>query len=265
LSGQDNFYIARIAPEITYLNDCIRDIQHIFKNLPNDLISLKLNGCADDISKQFGVLLSTYEEFRTELRNTLVDVRRSTRESIEINNVLFNRHYSLLRKPAIDVFYSKVQQLLEKIKLIERFNDEKITYINALDILQYQSRFLTLQDIDEILKDHFSKQHTDGILWYASDRLKREKTDEWDQFYRQVTSERQQQATQQTPIIYIDFSQCSQKLENSIIRRLPILPSSESRHNHPRGKILNQINLSHFLSVKLHFVLILTYFLITKE
>jgi len=210
----------------------------MFKNLPKNLPNLKVNECLKDIPDQFGVLLSKYEEFRTKLRTILIDVRRGTCEPIQINNVIFDKHYSSLRRPAIDMFHSDVKKSFRKIKLIERLNDDKITYTNVLDILQCQSIPLTLQDIDELLQDYFSEKYTSAILWYSSDRLKREKKDEWKKIYQKLTSERQQQATHQIPLIYVDFSQCRQKLEDFDTKRLPIQSPSENRHNHPRSKIL---------------------------
>jgi hypothetical protein len=246
LSDQDNTYIAIIEPTITHLDYCFNSLKQMFKNRPKNLTSLKVDEWLKDIPNQFSVLLSEYEEFRTKLRTMLVDVRRGTCESIEINNVIFDKRYSSLRKAAIDEFHSDVKESFEKIKLIERLNDDKIIYINGLDILQCQSIPLTLQDIHEVLEDYFSKKYTSAILWYSSDRLKREKTNEWEQIYQQLTSE-QQSATSKSLLIYVDFTRCHQKLEEFVIRKLPIKSSLKSQHNHPRSKILNQTILSHFI------------------
>jgi hypothetical protein len=210
----------------------------MFKNLPENLSNLKVNECLKDIPHQCSVLLGEYEEFRRKLRTILINVRRGTCEPIQINNAIFDKRYSSLRRPAIDMFHSDVKNSFRKIKLIERLNDDKITYTNVLDILQCKSIPLILQDIDELLQDYFSEKYTSAILWYSSDRLKREKTNEWKKIYQRLTSERQQQATQQIPLIYVDFSQCTQKLEDFDIKRLPIQSTSENRHNHPRSKIL---------------------------
>jgi hypothetical protein len=219
----------------------------MFKNNSEKFINFKPDRWIKDIPEQFAILLSKYEDFRTELRNTLVDVRQGTRNPIEINNLIFDNRNLSLRKPAIDVFYNEVQQWLVKVKLLKRFNDDKMTYINVLDILQYQSIYLTFQDIDETLNDHFSTQYTAVILWYSSDRLYRKKKKEWEQIYQQLTLQQQQQATQQTSLIYIDFSQCSQKVEDFVIRRLPIQLSSDSRHNHHRGRVSIQLFYLFFL------------------
>jgi hypothetical protein len=182
------------------------------------------------------------------LRNILVDVRRGKCKSMEINNIISDKKYSSLRKPAIDQFYDEVQQWLGKRKLMERFQKDKIIYSNIRDVFHRESILLSLSDIDGIVKDHFAKKYTSAILWYSSDRLKREKTDKWEQLYQQLTSERQQ-----TSLIYADFTGCYQNLEDFIVIRLP---ASESQQNHSKGKTLNETSFTNFVIISSLFTII---------
>jgi len=207
-SDQDNLSIAKIEPIMMHLNGYFNDLKQMFKNLPKNLTNSKVDKWLKDIPGQLNLLSDLYEEFKSKLQNILVDVRLGTRQSIEINNIICAERYSSLRKPATDVFYDEAQQWLAKIKLIKRFNDDKITYTNVFDI-HNQSIYLTFEEIDEVLKDYCSKQHGSAILWYSSDRLKREKTDEWEQIYQQLTSERQS-ATSKSFLIYVDFTRYHQ-------------------------------------------------------
>lgn len=128
------------------------------------------------------------------------------------------------------------------MKLIERLNADTIIYSNVLHILPSQSHFLTMQDVDTILKDYFSKKYSSSIMWYSSDRIKRKHPTEWKQIYKKLISERRHH----TSLIYVDFSQCLQELKGFYTIRLTIQPSIHSQCNPSTGNILSQIILSLF-------------------
>jgi hypothetical protein len=236
LSEQDNAYIVQLEPIIAHLIYCFNNITQVVQNRRNDL------------PERFRILPSLYEDFRMKLRNILVDVRRGKCKSMEINNIISDKKYSSLKKPAIDQFYDEVQQWLGKRKLMERFQKDKIIYSNIHDVFHREGILLSLSDIDGIVKDHFAKKYTSAILWYSSDRLKREKTDKWEQLYQQLTSERQQ-----TSLIYADFTGCYQNLEDFIVIRLP---ASESQQNHSKGKTLNETSFTNFVIISSLFTII---------
>ncbi|CAF3190279.1 unnamed protein product [Rotaria sp. Silwood2] len=233
LSNDDNCNISQIIPTIMRLNNWMKDIQKLLKSLPKNLNILTSNRWSKDIPEQFGILLSTYEQYRTELRSTLIDVRRGIRKSAEINNIISNRYYSSLREPAIGVFYNEVDQWLTKYKLIKRLNDDNIAYFNVLDIPGCNNIFLKMQDIHEVLNRRFSKKDSSAILWFSSDRLKREKSVRWEQIYQNIIEQRQN-TTQRVSLIYVDFSEFPKNLEDFGVRNLPIQSSLDTRPKHCR-------------------------------
>jgi septin family protein len=211
----DNLYIAQIEAMIIHLNACLKDLKQLFTNLPQNFISFTHHRWMKDFPKQFGLLLSTDEAFRTELRNRLVDVRRGSHKPMGIINIISDPRYLSLREPEINVFHAEVQQWSSKINLIKRLKDHNITYVNAVDVPRCQSSFLTNEDIDAALRNHFSQANDSVLLWCASDRLQREKTHEWDRLYHKLTLKGQQSASE-VSLFYVDFSQCQRKLENFI-------------------------------------------------
>ncbi|CAF4679077.1 unnamed protein product, partial [Rotaria sp. Silwood2] len=70
------------------------------------------------------------------------------------------------------------------------------------------------------------------ILWYSSDRLKREQEDRWQQIDQELTSERQH-VEQRIELVYVDFTYFKEKLENFTIVRLPLaeIPETERDPN----------------------------------
>jgi hypothetical protein len=253
-SDHDKSCIARIEPMIMDLDRWRIDGEHILKILLKTTDSSTIDRHLKRISEEFDISLNTYKQYRTELRNIIIGVRQGIRESVEIDNMISNKRYLSLKRLATDAFSSEVQQWLTKIELIERFNNDQIVYINVLDIFPNESIFSTTEDIDAILKDYFSKKDGCLILWYSSDRLKREKKDEWEQSYQGLILERQL-AKQLTSLIYVDFSQCRQELKGFVIQKFSIQSSSKSRRDRHKSK------KSESIAFLLRFLLVLKFIL----
>lgn len=219
-SQQDDFYISQIEPIITHLDASLNDLKRLFKNFPKTVSSGTLNQWLNDTEIQIALLLSTYEAFRKQLGNMLINVRRGTHKSNQIDRIISDKRYLSLGRSEIDNFYAKVQQWSNRFQLIKRLNDDKIIYINILDILPQQNISLTKHNVDAALTDYFSKEDNFLILWCSSDLLKQEKPSEWDEVYQKLTLERQHMISQST-LIYVDFSGCQQNLEDFIVLRLP--------------------------------------------
>lgn len=88
LSEQDNVYTAQIEPTIAYLHEHFNHLKLMYENLPQKFSGYKVNERTNDISEKFSILLSLYQQFKTELQTILVRVRQGTCQSIEINNVM---------------------------------------------------------------------------------------------------------------------------------------------------------------------------------
>jgi hypothetical protein len=232
---QNDSHIARIEHIIIHLWKWVKDLKQLFRDLPKNVSNSTTNLRLQNIQLQYGILLSTYEQFRIELREMLVGIRRGTHDSIEINKIISDERFSSLKTPATDVFYKEVKQFLAKMKLIDRFNNDQIQYIDVLDILQCPSTLSTVEDIDEALQRYFTSKDGYVSIWYSSDRLERERATEWEQTYQQLLSERQQ-SSQKLSLIYADFTQYQRILDDFAIRRLPVSPPTEYSSNHPGGK-----------------------------
>ncbi|CAF4020271.1 unnamed protein product [Rotaria sordida] len=98
-------------------------------------------------------------------------------------------------------------------------------------ILSHEDTSMTIEEINAILKCSLAKEHSSVILWYSSDQLKRRKLDKWEEIYEHLILERQK-TKQETSLIYVDFSPCTQKLNDFSIVHLPIESTSKPRRDH---------------------------------
>ena len=235
LSNQDNSYTAQIEPMITHLDDCLKFLKQIFNDLPENFNNYTTNRSFKDFPDEYDLVLSSNEQFRKELRNMLVNVRRGIHQSKEISKIMSDKRYVSLRKPGIDGFCSNAQQWLNKVRLIKKLNDDQVTYIHVLDVFPSYCISITKHELNAAFENYFSKEKNPVIIWCSSDRLERERPAEWNKTYSQLRSERRQ-AAQKPSLIYVDFSQCAQNLEDFIVSRLPKQSSSTSSSKHPRGK-----------------------------
>ena len=221
----------------------IRDIQEMLHNLPANFSSQALNQQLEDYHQQVSLLLNIRDNLAERLRKTLVDVRRRRVLPREIENIISDQRYICLNKNEIEKFYTKIQQLFQKGILIEELEKNQIEYINSLDIRSDRKTPTTIDDIDAILKHSFSAENTSVILWYSSDRLRHEQADKWEQIYQHLISERQR-ITQPVKLVYVDFSDYRQRLEDL---RILSIPSTEVSK---RNTILLQLCRHHHYHIQ---------------
>ena len=214
----------RIENQIKHLDETIH-------NLPTTFSSLTLNQSLKEIQQQYRFLLDTEEDLQARLRKTIPDVRRKHVKPVALDNIITDQRYQCLHQEEINKFQIEIDRLSKKATLIEKLTNNRIEYVNALDICSNGRTSSTIDDIDIILKRSFSNRNLDIILWYATDRLWREQADRWQQIHQQLISERQS-----AKLIYADFTNCRQRLEGFAIVRIPSRGIPDTRYDPIKGK-----------------------------
>ncbi len=215
-----NPHIDRIEPILKRIENQLTDINEIFHNFPARFSSTVLNKRLKDSQQHYRLLLDSQEDLQNRLRKIIPDVRRHRTKPVVLDNLIADLRYQCLRESDLREFQYNLQRLLEKAILIEKLKKDRIEYINAFDVGSNERNPMTNEVIDALIKRSFAKENGKSILWYSGDRLKREQADKWNQIYQQLTSERQQ-AKQLIRLVYVDFTQCKERLENFVIVRLP--------------------------------------------
>ncbi len=206
--------IDRLQRQIDFLKfgSHIKDLGELFQELPTSFSSETLNQRLKEFRRHYQVLLDTQEDFQEDFHKQS--------GSIDVDEVLADAHYHCLDEHELVKFRNNVEQLRAKAILIEKLRKDQFEYLNAFDICSSGRNPMTNEAIDALLKRSFSKEDTSVVLWYAGDRLKREQAKKWEEIYQQLISERRKTA-QRIKLVYVDYTQCPQRLENFVIVRLP--------------------------------------------
>ena len=234
LSHVDNIDIATMKPIITFLDRFEKYFQRVFKIHPESFSSPTLSQVLKDIEQHLQNWMITHQDFRENLQKLLVDVRRRRCKSAVIPNLISNEQYSIIKKAEIESFYKKCEQLLKKTLLIEQLNEDNIYYVNVLDLRHYDKIPVTDERIEKAVRQLCRSETSFIFILYSNDRLKEEDPNAWKQSYKKLMSVRQQ-TTQETTLVYVDFTECQCDLEHLTIVTLPMNPSSQIPRNDPRG------------------------------
>ncbi|CAF3396792.1 unnamed protein product [Rotaria socialis] len=221
----DNSHTAQIEIVIHRINRQMKNLKEIFENLPINMSSTTLDQRSKTFQQKRRFMLDSYDHLQERLRLALADIRRHRFESVALDDILGDQRYECLCDSEMKKFLSQVQQLLNKSISIEKLKNDEIEYRNALDINPNQEISSTIVDIDVILKRTYSREKENFILWYSSDRLKREEENRYQQIYQELTWERQH-LEQQIKIVYIDFTDVTERLEDFIFVRSPLVEVS---------------------------------------
>ncbi|CAF4333694.1 unnamed protein product, partial [Rotaria sp. Silwood2] len=223
-------HIARIEMVINRIRNQIKDLTDIIHNLPINFSDATLNQRLKDVQQQYRFILDSQENLQDRLQRVLADVRRQRVRPLVLDNIIVDLRYECLRKTEMEKFRTNIQRLYNKSILIKKLKNNQIEYINALDIRPNQTVKMTINDTDVLLKRAYSNENFPVILWHSSDRLERIQQDRWQQIYQELTLERQH-AAQRINLIYIDFTYFEERLENSIIVRLPLTETPKNYHD----------------------------------
>ncbi|CAF4310266.1 unnamed protein product [Rotaria sp. Silwood2] len=223
-------HIARIEMISNRIKHQIKDLTEIIHNLPTNFSSATLNQRLKDVQQQYRFVLDSQDNLQDRLKRVLADVRRQRARPVVLDNIIGDLRYECLRKTEMEKFRTNVERLYNKSMLIKKLKNNQIEYINALDIRPNQTVKTTINDTDVLLKRAYSNENFPVILWYTSDRLERIQQDNWQQIYQELTLERQH-AAQRITLIYVDFSYFDERLENSIVVRLPLTETQKNYHD----------------------------------
>ena len=233
LSQQDQEDIRAIEPELICLHKLIVDLKRTFKNLPQSIVHLRVDRCANYITNEYHNILRRCEGSQEAIRDLLVSSRQGFCSYKDIYNRIFNRGSSS-GDQGIKQLSDDAERWFKKIELIEKLNNDQVNYSDVLNIVKSQTTKFSLEDIFNQLEHHFSTQYDSVILWYSNDRLKREKSSEWEKIYQDLLVRKQQ-----IPLIYVDFTDNHSRLNDFHTIRLTREPKSSSDLH--QGKSLDSI------------------------
>jgi hypothetical protein len=225
-----NPHIDRIEPMLKRIENQIKDLDEMFHKFPANFPSAILNQRLKDYQQHYRQLLDTQEDLQKRLEKVIPDVRRQRIKPKVLDGIIADLRYQCLHMNEMETFRANVGALLAKAILIEKLKNDGIEYVNAFDVHSNERMPMTNEAISVVLKRSYSNEHGLVILWYSGDRLKREQEDKWEEIYQQLTSERQQ-TTQLIKLVYVDFTQCPERLEKFVIIRL-----AENQGEHITGK-----------------------------
>ncbi|CAF2061745.1 unnamed protein product [Rotaria magnacalcarata] len=218
----DDSHTAQIEIVIHRINRQMKNLKEIFENLPINMSSTTLDQYSKTFQQKHRFMLDSYDHLQGRLRLALADIRRHRLESLALDDILGDQRYECLCDFEIKKFLRQVQQLLNKSIFIEKLKNDEIEYLNALDIHSNQEVSSTIVDIDVILERTYSLEKENFILWYSSDRLKREEENRYQHIYQELTRERQH-LEQRIKIVYIDFTDVTERLEDFIFVKSPLV------------------------------------------
>ncbi|CAF1071090.1 unnamed protein product [Adineta steineri] len=226
LSTEEKDKIDRITNVVLYKSKYRIDLYNVMKNLKplldgykNNTSNSKLNHQWTNFQSQFNQLSKAYDRFQKHYQEIIKKLRNNIDQTQQIEQFLSDQQYSSL-KFDLDTLYKSVQQFRSKMLLIERLSHNQIQFIEVLDILSKEQTSKPFYEIDCLIKSKLIKTNCDTILWYSTDQLRQQKTDEWEQIYQQLQSQKQNN-TKTTSLIYVDFTELEHLLPDFIIIALP--------------------------------------------
>jgi len=243
LTNQTNGDIEKISTVMMPIDNSIKDIKRLFEKIPDNVSNPALNSQWTYYKEEFCSLLDIFGTFQDSLRVILVRARRNFPKSIEIHQIISDQRYSSL-ETKLRAFYQKVYRWYREMDLIERLTNHEIQHINVSDIITNQHKCITITNIDTELQCFLSKEDKIVIMWYSSNQLKRIKSDKWEQIYERLIFERRQ-TKREISLVYVDFSQYQQILDDFIVKKLPVQSKSDHEHDPLRGKNQRE-RLCHF-------------------
>ncbi|CAF1430308.1 unnamed protein product [Rotaria sordida] len=235
LTDQTQSNMARVKSFIFSIDKSIKYINRLLEKIPKNISYPELNQQWKHYKEVFTILTDKYDKYQKYLQQSLCKIRRTSCESVEINNTVSDSCYSSL-KTDFKTLCEQIHECFPKTILIEQLINNQIQYVKISDIISHRDANMTIEDINEILKSFFVKTDSSVTLWYSSDQLKQIKPDKWEEFYQSLILEKSQ-ATQETSFFYIDFNQWIDKLEDLYIVRLPIERTpTKSQRDHAENK-----------------------------
>ena len=217
---ENDTHIVQVNTKLKRIENQLKELDEILHTLPANFPSAILNRRLKEFRRNYEILLDTQEALQRNVQKSMHDIRRHRIKSTELDATMTDHRYQSLSEENIKRFRIDVERLGDKAKLIEQLNQDRIEYINTSDVGSHERNVLTNQAIDAYLNRIYSREPGRIVLWYSGDRLRREQAGKWRQIYQKLISERQQ-VMEPMKLIYVDFTQCQERLENFVVVRLP--------------------------------------------
>lgn len=214
-----NDFIERIQFMSRYINITIRESDALLKKCSEKLLILKLNERLKGFQSEFSALSKTQGRFLKDCQTTVITLRRNALKLERTNGNKLEQSYDSL-KTELDVFFKCLEQQWNKVLLLEKLSEDLIDYKDLSEILPRTPKSKTFEEIHAALRSHFVENKTSVILFYSSNQLKQGNEDKWKEKYRQFLLKKQN-STEATTLIYVDFIQYEQILQDLIIMVIP--------------------------------------------
>ncbi|UJR14420.1 hypothetical protein I4U23_001417 [Adineta vaga] len=232
LSTDNNNTIEQMKSTITSLNGPMKYYKVLFDKLPKEFKKPTLNQMLKDANQYYNACVSKFKIIRQNHHKLLTSIRQGQYNRSELNNLMADEQYSSKEIGEIHNHIRKTYQLLLKENLIEQLSKDNIRYINVLD-LQCDGRVsITLERVENVIRQTLATGKTHVFVLHSTDNLMHKDRNRWNSFYEQLILKRQQ-TTDTTELVYVDFTECSHILEEFITPRLLTDFSSQALSNYP--------------------------------
>ncbi|CAF0808744.1 unnamed protein product [Adineta ricciae] len=255
-SNDENPHIRRIDPLRQRIEGQLQRADELLLRLPEHFSSSTLEAKFNDAKHYYMSLRDNQADLEERLHKAIPDVRSHRSKPVLLDNIIADQQYVNLHKDKIDDFLFTLERLLAKATLIDKLKRDRIDYINVHDLRPDGPSSPTNEVLDVILKRSCLNDKHAVILWYSTDRLKREQDERWQQIYEQILLDRQQ-APHITKLVYADFTNCKERLDGFVIVQLPLAGRPSVMQSDPiKGKYSRlQINTLKRLKIYLEITL----------
>lgn len=218
-TDEKNSHVEKVLSFVKDIKNIIRKLKPLMDKCLQCKSNWKLDQQAKASKTEFDRFSRIFDEMMIQCRQVVSKLRRGTRATSEVDQILSNERYSSL-KTRFDTLYESTQQHFAKVMFIERLKSDQIHYKEVSDFLPHVRQQKEFKEIDAELKSSITKTHRSAVLCYSSDHLKQTSEEEWKKAYQDL-KQMSHHKTKETSFIYIDFTQYQQMLSNSLIVTLP--------------------------------------------
>lgn len=226
-----NSLIKKSQSVINDSKSIIREIEPLFNQCSSDTSNFQYEHFLN-LKHQFQELEKTYVTFFQSCKETIIKLRRGTCETREINRILSDQRYSLL-KTDLDTLRHKIRPHHSKIMFIQDLKSNQIQYKKLSEILPKLPNRKTWEEIYVAIQLSMTKNYPSLVLCYSSDELRQNK-EKWEETYEQLKLLKQNKTN--TPMIYVDFTYCGQLLPTFRIITLPEEKRPTPKNENPASK-----------------------------
>lgn len=222
VTNEKDSHLRRVGPLLKRIAEQIEELRKIIADLPGRFSSPILHRCLIDEQREFETLIDAEQELRRRLRTVMEEIQQGRQDSSIIDTVIASPRYASLNAAAMTQLQTRLARLASKARLIDQLADDGIRYINATDVYRSeQTPGTRITDIHQMLIRTLSQ----AVLWYSSDRLRREQVDQWKENYQRLLLQKDRR--EQLDLIYVDFTYCQPNLDDFMMLEVPVKETTE--------------------------------------